>query len=66
MNKSFTLVVVDGGDSDLSKEDRAVARRPTSNQHEIAIGEGEMGQLVIGKMLHARPHLGFVLIPVVS
>lgn len=58
--------ILDIWDSDLSEENRAIARGPVPNQDQIAPCNIKGNQLLICEAVDARPHLRLMFVPVPS
>ena len=65
MYESFALIVVDCRDPDPSKDDRPVGGRCTGDKDEV-LTEAEACEFVVGETCCARPHHGFVFVPVTT
>jgi len=63
MHKPLTLIVIDSRDPDFAEDDRPVCGRCAGDEDKILI-EAEPLQLLVGELRRARPHPGFVDIPV--
>jgi len=65
VDESFALIVVDCRYPDLAKDDRPVCGRCTGNKNEV-FTETEVREFVVGELCCARPHPGFVGIPMLT
>lgn len=65
VNEAFAKIVFKVGYFELAKKDGPIACGSTSDQNQVLLG-GERSQLCVRQSMSARPHFGFVLVPVVT
>lgn len=65
MHKTFSFIIIDARNPDLPKNNRAVCGGTAPNLNQVLF-KVECDELSITQTCRARPHLGFMLIPMPS
>jgi hypothetical protein len=65
MYKPFSLIVVQGRNSDFPKNDSSISGRSAADLYQIPF-DVEANELSVGQTAGPRPHFGLVLVPVVT